>query len=293
MTTTADLDTLTWVDPTGLEFPLEVLAGGPSGRFGPSISRSDGKIPGRPGVRRIQVLDADADVSVPILVEDQGNGLRTELRTLVRALDPNRGPGYLRSECPEDGSTRIFRSRYDSGLSFDEPYSPDCQLMMLVFAAEDEPYWEDETDTIEAFTAASTTETVNWFGRNWFPFTLSASAVNATIGLTNPGDVDAWPVITVAGPGSELVVSNPDTGDELALTGDGFTLGVNESVTIDTRPRRKTVTHSSGASLFAALSAASQFFSLPPGASRLSVRMASATVASQVTVAYRPRYRSA
>lgn len=285
------VDTLTWVDPQGVEYPLSVLSPGPSGRFGPSLGRSDGIIPGRPGVRRIQVRDADAEVSVPIRVEDAGSGLRAELRALANGLDPTRGAGYLRSTTA-DGEVRIFRSRYDAGLSFDEPYE-DCQLLMLVFAAEDEPYWEDATDVEESFVAATTNTQVTWFDRPWFPFELADSSVNAVKGLTNPGDVPAWPVITVTGPGNELVVANVDTGERLALTGDEFALNPNETVTLDARPRRKTVTHSSGADVFSALTVDSRFFALPAGPSRISVQMASATSDSRVTVAYRPRYRTA
>lgn len=284
------VDTLTWVDPTGLEYPLTVLSPGPSGRFGPTLARSDGVIPGRPGVRRIQVRDADAAVSVPILIDD--TELRSSLRTLAHALDPTRGPGFLRSTCAEDDTVRIFRSRYDAGLSFDEPYG-DAQVMMLVFAAEDEPYWEDETYTDEAFIAATTSTTVSWFSHPWFPLTFTGSEVNAIKGLTNPGDVPAWPVITVEGPGSELIVANVDTGERLALTGAEFALLPYETVTIDSRPRRKTVTHSSGADVFSALTVDSRFFTLPAGPSRISVQMAAATTNSRVTVSYRPRYRTA
>ncbi|MCX5000984.1 phage distal tail protein [Streptomyces longwoodensis] len=87
--------------------------------------------------------------------------------------------------------------------------------------------------------------------------------------VTNAGDADAWPVIRITGPCSNVTITHADSGRTLALP--TLTLGVGRWVEIDTRPGYRTVTWDNGGNASTYLSPASRLdeFSLPPGQSEM------------------------
>jgi hypothetical protein len=87
--------------------------------------------------------------------------------------------------------------------------------------------------------------------------------------VTNEGDTDAWPVIRITGPCSNVSVIHADSGRTLSLP--TLTLAAGQWVDIDTRPGYRTVTRENGGNASTTLSPSSRIdlFSLPPGQSEM------------------------
>ena len=146
-----------------------------------------------------------------------------------------------------------------------------------------DPYWYDTADIVNTYVSGGTPPAFFPF----FPLRLSSSSVFASPVVVNDGDVEAWPVWTIVGPGSAIVLRNLTVGSVLSLP---VTLGVDEAVTIDTRPGVKTVRNSSGLSLFGSLTWDSALAALVKGPNTLALEMSGATPASSIMLSYRRRF---
>ncbi|MEV5136244.1 phage tail family protein [Streptomyces syringium] len=112
---------------------------------------------------------------------------------------------------------------------------------------------------------------------------LAASQAIGEIQLDNTGDVPAYPVWEIYGPGRDLTVISP-TGETLRWTG---SLSSTEKLTVDTR--NGTVKDGKGANRYALLDAAPRFWTVPPGISTATVRLLDTTAASRILCSWRPR----
>lgn len=283
-------NTISFFDPTGTEVVLPAISGIKS-RMMPQIVSTQVAVPFQPGARAMAYRHDVRKVDVPIVLHNDAETLRDQYRYWAHIFDPTRGDGVLRVTRGIDGSYRDLTCRYAGGWDFQEDYEFFSQPS-LSFVAIDDPYWHTPETAPVQFTAASTTGVTKWFPFS-FPFTFGASEVFATQGLVNPGDVAAWPVWTVYGPGTALTITNNDTGQVLAMTGIGSTLGVHDFLVADTRPRVKTLTRSDGLSMFSSLTLDSEMFSIAPGGVSVSVEMGGATTTSLVSVSYRVGYLAA
>jgi hypothetical protein len=226
--------------------------------------------------------------TIPVVAPGPQAG-RDELRRWAKALDPLKGEGTL-TVVIGPWAGRQLVCVYEAGLEDLAEEWPLLGLTVLAFRAAD-PYWQDATES-------SSTATINSTGFTWFPFAgswaaqpliLGASDVFAQLTINNTGDVDAWPVITVIGPGTDLHLTNQTTGKDLLLTGP---IAAGSTVVIDTRPGRKTVTID-GVNAFSRLTATSSLWPLVPGPNRVSIGFATGTAQSKVTFAWRNRWLAA
>ncbi|MCP2168137.1 phage distal tail protein [Goodfellowiella coeruleoviolacea] len=275
------------VDPDGVVTDLAV-AWDVSGRYGVTVRLDEQGVPGQPGLLLRDVQHGARDISLSLWINAPTPAeLQARLRDLVHRMDPRRGDSVLRMTGPA-GDTREITVRVVAGLDVAERLGdtsgPTTQRMPIMCRAYD-PYWAAGSDIVQQFQRG---EAPKFFP--FFPLRLASSEIWADVTVTNPGDVDAWPVWTIVGPGSHPVIRNETTGKVLDLAVD---LGGGESVTIDTRPRRKEVTRSDGTSAFGRLSWGSSFWPLAPGTNAISIEMGSAVSAdSRVVLSYRPRYLS-
>lgn len=295
-------DLLTIVDAEGAGFDLDDDASavrrmrGTTGRFMPKIDRHADTVAFQPGERLRSVRHTAREVAIPIRASSTELGLRTTLRDLARRLDPTRGDVTLRNTAI-DGAVRQLTCRYDGGLEIDEGegFAPGgYQRAVLVFVAAD-PYWYDESAIVTSFTAGTP---ASFFP--FFPLRLSSSEVFADASVDNAGDVDAWPVWTIAGPCTELYLRSfaddvfaaaifpfdaPAADQVLHLT---TTLAAGETLTIDTRPGYKTVTAFDGTNLFSLLDpAARAMWPLNRGSNSIRIEMSGADVGSSVNLSYK------
>ena len=118
---------------------------------------------------------------------------------------------------------------------------------------------------------------------------LGSSDVFAAATITNTGDVDAWPIITTVGPGTDLEVENLTTGRSWHLTG---SVAAGATLVVDHRPGHKSA-RLDGVNVFGRLSDESELWPLVPGANRIAIGFASGTAASSVEFTWRNRWLSA
>ena len=277
----ADCETHEWRSATGetIRFVTRTEA---KQRMMPPVTIHTVRVPQAQGGRFRQARHDERLATIPVVLPGPQTA-RDELRRWARALDPLKGEGTLTVvQGPYAG--RQLTCAYEAGLDdYAEEY-PMLGLTTLAFRAAD-PYWADATESSVVATIDSTAYT-------WFPFLpliLGASDVFAQSTITNTGDVDAWPVIKVAGPGTDLNVTNQTTGQSWQFTG---SISGGSVLVVDHRPGHKSA-RLDGANVFGRLSDDSVLWPLVPGPNRVSIGFASASAASRVEFTWRNRWLSA
>lgn len=219
-------------------------------------------------------------IDIPVLVTESTRQQFIEtMRALVTAMNPQRGEGFLRYG-HEHNSTRELKCRYVGGLEGDgngKGWSPSTGVVILSFRASD-PFWYSAGWEGQQFTLSTP---VTFFP--FFPLRLTQTDVFSTADIVNSGDAEAYPVWTITGPTSGVVLKNVTTDEELSLS---ISLGSGVSLVIDTRPGIKSVT-SSGENYFYTLSSTSVLWSLQRGMNSLQVEMTGADANSLVDLQYR------
>lgn len=288
------METIELIAPDGVTYNLTddsagvITLQGFDGRFLPATTRTEELVAQQAGSRLRYAQDKPRDMSMTLLFRGATQSdLRTTMREWSRRFHHLRGDSILRFTTPV-GDQRELTVRYDSGFEIVESDSTNpigtWQRTVVNFRAF-EPYWSDTSDTSATFSGGSPR-----LFFPIFPLHLSSDSVSVTATIDNTGDVEAWPVWTVRGPGVGVAVRNLSTGRALELP--TLTLGATDSITVDTRPGRKTVVNQAGVNIFAQLSANSKLWSLAPGSNQISVEVGSTSSISQVTVAYRRRWLS-
>lgn len=112
---------------------------------------------------------------------------------------------------------------------------------------------------------------------------LASSQAIGTVQLSNEGDVAAYPVWEVTGPGDNFKAISP-TGKTLHWTG---TLTAGQKLIVDMGAG--TVKDGTGANWYASLATAPQFWSVAPGTSTATASLLNITSASKVVCSWRPR----
>ena len=106
--------------------------------------------------------------------------------------------------------------------------------------------------------------------------------------VTNTGDVEAYPIWEVTGPGTPTL-ANLTTGRSFGLA---TPLTAGETVTVDTRPTRQSVVDSAGRNRWPDLVTTSprQLWPLAAGRNALDLRLAGAGPTSTVILTYMRRW---
>jgi phage-related protein len=278
-----------WLDVNGTVTTLDVDWDA-SGRYMAEIVHEEDAVPGQDGARHRAAHYKPHEFTLKLTISaNPGDeaGLRTALRNLMVAMDPKRGAGIIRVTSPI-GDVREIECYVASGLGIEEkPGSGgvDMQQAAVVFRAYD-PFWRDVSDIAASFSIGATP---SFFPI--FPLRLTASQIAVDTTVTNSGDTDAWPVWTIVGPGSGIVLRNLTTGELLLFN--TLSLGTGESVVIDTRPGRKTVTKQDGSNSFPDLDVSSSLWALRTGTTSVRLEMSAALAGvSSLAVNYRQRYLS-
>jgi|GEM_PF-1393276 len=226
-------------------------------------------------------------VEVPLLIKAATPAaMEAEIDTIVSLLNPKHGDLTL-TVTREDGGQRYLKCRYLSGLEGDygeDAYGVNWQRFTLNLQATD-PYWYASTPTTKTYVCEpagrffpAESDTSGTF----FPMHLSASAVVVTETIENDGDGNAWPIWTITGPGSELVMRNEYAGynqelekwetirKTLSLNVD---LNEGDVIKIDTRPGRKTIILNNETDLFAKISETSALWPLVEGDNYIQIEL--------------------
>jgi hypothetical protein len=273
-------ETLAYRNPAGDEVVFRMRIGSVA-RMMPPVKNTTVALPARDGSRLLGSFHLERPVAVPVVapgtIED-----RAELRRWGRVLDPNKGEGTLTVVAgPSPG--RFLRCVYDAGLD-DLTEAASIGEAVLIFRAAN-PYWQDAMEQ-------TTTVTQGAAVTYWFPFLpliLGASDAFAALTITVSGDVPSWPIITVLGPGQQVVARNLTTGKSWTIA---TTLAAGSKLIADHRPGFKTVTID-GANGYPLLSADSSLWPLVPGPNRVELSVALTSPASVATFAWRNAWLAA
>lgn len=288
-----------WQTPTGDIFRLDHavdnvdIVTSISGRHMPALRGTDDVVPLQPGQRHRSVFHDRREVSLGLAFSAAGDiPLRDTIRVWLTRLDPTRGAGKLRVTGPA-GTIRELTCRYQEGLGLVEgggtrdPLGT-VQTAVVTFEAVD-PYWMDADPTVVSW---QTGTPQSFFPI--FPLHLGSSQIFAAAVIDPQSDVATYPVWTISGPGSQIVLQNSTTGRTLGWSGG---LGLDEQLTIDTRPGSqspvpKSVRLQDGSNQFGLLTDW-DFWPLVPGSNEFEVQMTGATGDSLVTLSYQSRYLGA
>lgn len=223
------------------------------------------------------------ELFLPLMVQGQSSqDFLVQHRLFRSSLSPAR-EGIL-SVVQPDGETRWINCRYVSGA--DSPVTLDpvaaCRATYGITWSTD-PFWNG--DPVSA-------SFVNDPGAPFFPgppFSLGKGLTITDASVTNPGDIEAFPVWRVWG---------PYTGFTVGVGANVVTMSLSRSagqyVDVDTRPGFKTIIDASGVNRFGAATTVKMNHSIKPGRDvPLFVTVTGAGVGSQVDLSFTPRYWSA
>jgi hypothetical protein len=254
------------------------------GRMMPPVTLITMPVPQAHGGRFRSARHDERLVTLPVVLpgpwSDPG---RSVLRHWAGVLDPAQGEGTL-TVVQGPWAGRQLTCAYEAGLESFSEDNGELNLGTLAFRAA-EPYWQDSIEM--SLVTGLDPNAARWFP--FLPLILGSSSIFAAPVIWNRGDVDAWPIVTVTGPGTDLIVTNQTTGLSWIITGSIPAGGI---VTVDTRPGHKTATLD-GANIFSRLTSDSWLWPLQPGANRVTIGFATVTPQSLVRFAWRNRWLAA
>jgi phage-related protein len=260
---------------------------GRTGAFITEFDTIEEKTPGRPGVK-LQVMTIEpVEVELPFRVRGSNAAdLWGRLRRMRQAFNPMLGDGYLRVTSP-DGVQREMKGRFidfivkeDSKSSFYNDNIPSFQDILLVFKGF-EGVWESTSTITKTFTTGSV---VNFFPI--LPLRLASSTVFSSDNVTNNGDLEAYPVFTITGPGNNIALNNLTTSKTISFS--DLTLSVGETLTIDTKAG--TIVKNGYIEAYSSLDWGCSLWPLVPGENKISIEMSGGTENSSVVISYKERF---
>lgn len=181
-------------------------------------------------------------------------GLLELKRRVVNLFNPKRGLGTLRVT-EGDGSSRVIRCFYASGLEGDEQEAAQftwCKFGLVLQAPD--PFWYG--DNISLTFDRSSANIVNFYdGRGvrdgeqiitpgpFFGMHISSDTPpGGTSQISISGDEDTWPLWTITGyRGSRVVLNNETTNKSFILEYEADHTETGKVIRIDSRPGRKWV----------------------------------------------------
>lgn len=228
----------------------------------------------------------EREVFIPAVIGGRDYvSLRGTRRTLEEVVTD--GPVLISVREPDSGESRSVTGWYAGGLEGNygrDVSGVDWQTVGLTFRCPDPIAYGDPASAVWSVVGVS--RPFLSVTEPFFPVVLGDSLVGGERVLRNAGDVDAWPVTVVTGPGSGLVLENVTTGKSFALSG-----SITQPVTIDTRRVVADVFDAAG-DLWDRVALGSSLFPLVPGENRVRVTLAGASSASKVAMSWQPPYRS-
>jgi hypothetical protein len=227
------------------------------------------------------------------MVSDDEIDYFAKRKTLMNIFKPKDIPIKLRLTLP-DGSQRQIDTYYQKGLNANSADKTVYYHRFAVALKAPDPTWYDPNGYNVAFGVVSAS---GFTVPMSVPTSVGRSTIGQTVSIDYTGSWDSYPIITVVGPVTNLVITNDTTGDVLDFT--GYTINAGTTVTIDTRYGFKSVISDAGTNLIDKLTTASDLASFrlvaaeddsPSFTNDVSVTGSNATDATRIFVSYFNRY---
>lgn len=274
---------ISWIDQDGTETAFAGITAGTVGRGVPPVRPLVATQPNRSGAVYSGALHGVRRISLPFelfgTIASDGSDVRADVRAWALRLATLTAPGRIRCTT-ETGAVREITAWYVGGLELVENLS-NYQAATLEFDCPD-PYWVDTVDSTAQASGASGITSFFPF----FPLSLSASEIAAELTIDNTGDLEAWPVISIAGPAESPTLRNFTTGQLLTLN---RTVAAGETVTLDARPGARTALLQDGTSVYPLLTTR-QWWPLRRGTNRVRLEATGSTAVTLMSVSYRRRW---
>lgn len=209
-------------------------------------------------------------------------------------LRPNRGGSLELTLITPDGNQRAILLDPTPGALFDTPQTDDNNWEInesLDFIAFD-PIWYNADQTV---TAVAQDTTQNLVFPITFPIVFGPGGATYSLSIVYAGTWQSYPILTINGPYTSVVIENQTTGAEIELI---VPIGATESRTIDLTPGALSVYDHDGNDAFDELGANSNLVDFviqpdpiaPGGVNDIQAQITGATAGSGFTVQYRERY---
>ncbi|MEV5883089.1 phage tail domain-containing protein [Streptomyces sp. NPDC052020] len=276
----------------GRSWPVIVLQPGVSGLDLPPFELHADDSPNLDGSMYRGARAAARQVLLPVYVYGiDRKTLKAFKRKLANALNPKSGYCVL-TFVEQDGVTRRLQCYYAGGMEGNE--SADAAgfrwITYGIQLTAMDPYFYGDLEAAASWSFG----TAQPFLKNpFFPVRLSAGTTAAdTITVSNPGDIEAWPVWTFTGPLKSFALTGPDgsTFGIPAQAGGADALQAGRTLTIDTRPGYKTAIDDRGINYFPLMNPSPSLWPLPPGTSTVKTSLVAGSGTATVNVKLTPRY---
>jgi len=288
-----------WIDPTGVEWPLTDrrygywMTDGATGLGAPKrLLVTDENPLGGSTVRT--VIPKSRIINLPLYVYGlTHNDFLANWRGLIDAFDmtcdPGVGPGIFRITRP-GGTARQVRAYYQDGFDGTNGRGQIWDAAAISLLVES-PFWESPTPL--SIERKHTSDTSTFFS----PFIhVSSGRTLGSTNLTNPGEIEAWPVWTIAGPATSVTATrhNPDgTDSAFTLTG---AVDLGETVTVITDPtdQPQIIGPDGLTSWIDHLDwPGAELWSVPRGTTPVDFTVGGSGDGTRITLAFTPRWRAA
>lgn len=249
----------------------------------PLVAHVTEDMPQQRGVYLKEVKTGYRDLQLIVKLRDTTRAnMITKLRTLAATLEPSKGDGTIQWTRDGAATYRSLICRYAGGMNQLKDFGGHIEIPLQFRAAD--PFWLGTGGTYSWIPAAIVGE--------FFPLpplVLSHSAIFAAETVNNIGDVEAWPVWTFDGPGTDIAIYNLTTNKKLQLT---ITVAAGKSITIDTRPGVKSIVDESGNRLMSTLISGSAFFPLAVGNNSIRVEYSGTSTGAAAGMTFEARYET-
>jgi hypothetical protein len=290
-----DAPLLTWTDADGTAWPLiadlgVIVEWGLSGFGSPARQIATTPLPGGGSLPKSAYVP-EGHLVLPLYVYGSDEtAFRTLIRSLRGAFDPIRGddltPGSLEAAWA-DGQRRMIEAMVtDIPEELDQGKSNLDHIHVVLEMTCPDAYWRDAVAQTAGPWVLGTT-------RDWLaPYMTVSSGLVLGSGqvITNDGDVEAWPIWTILGPATNVVLTNTTTGKSFSIPSG---VGSGETLTVNTKPGDLAVTSdsSSGSQLGRLGWPGAQLWPLVKGDNNVTLQLDGATSATRVNLSYYRRYR--
>ncbi|MFE9660310.1 phage tail domain-containing protein [Streptomyces sp. NPDC005955] len=281
----------------GREWPAILLQPGATGLDMPPFALFSDDSPNLDGAIFRSSRAAAREILLPVYLHGVDRRTVNALkRMLFRALNPKRGYCVLRFT-EGNGEARQLNAYYKGGMEGDEGETSGFSWARygLTFSAMDPWFYPEHPERIRwAFGGGLPLLSPT---AKFFPMRVTDGVLGGPgerLLISNPGDVDAWPVWRLYGPiksfaltsaaGDSVKASAPPDGSDIVPAG--------RVLTIDTRPGRKSVKDDRGTNHWARLDTSPRFWPIDPGDTQSSVSVVTGIGKASVLLEFRPRYAS-